>query len=63
MLLRSFNLAIKKFFLVIDINKDITNVIKKNYGFTNNQFLMLCWLKGLWTGVLVSLVIHHMISH
>ena len=63
MLLRSFNLAIKKFFLVIDINKDITNVIKKNYGFTNNQFLMLCWLKGLWTGFLLSLVIHHMISH
>ena len=60
---RSFKLAIKKILLFIDINKNMTSLLQKNYGFSHNQILFVCWFKGLWTGILISLVLHHMISH
>lgn len=48
---------------LIGFEKKAYNSIKKHFGLSNFQILVLCWLKGLWTGILICLVLHHFISH
>ena len=36
--------------------------IQKHYPFSKYQILIIIWLKGMWTGILISLVIHYIIS-
>ncbi len=47
----------------IRIEKRAALAIQSHFGLNNYQMLVLTWLKGLWTGVLLSLVLHYFISH
>ena len=53
----------RKSHTLIGFEKKAALAIKNHFGLTNFQMLVLSWLKGLWTGVLLSLVLHYFISH
>tara|TARA_B100000902_G_C26734183_1_gene632849 strand:+ start:268 stop:459 length:192 start_codon:yes stop_codon:yes gene_type:complete len=36
---------------------------KEHFKINDNKFLVLTWIKGLWTGILISLIIHQLFSH
>ena len=48
----------KQFFSIIDIDKRCVLALKKHFGLSNYQMLLLSWLKGLWTGILISIIFH-----
>ena len=58
-----FNLEKKRSYSLIDLNKRATLAIQNHFRLSNYQMLVLTWIKGLWTGILVSLVIHYFIGH
>ena len=37
--------------------------IQNHFRLSNYQMFILIWVKGLWTGILLSLIIHYFISH
>ncbi len=37
--------------------------INNHFRLSNYHVLVLMWIKGLWTGILISLVIHYFIKH
>ena len=39
------------------------SLIKKHYNINSNQIMILIWFKGLWTGLLISIVIHNILNH
>ena len=52
--------------LIIDKFKSISyanKAAKNHFGLSNYQMLVLSWLKGLWTGILISLIVHSIFSH
>ena len=50
-------------FSLLDIDKRAAVSIQNHFKLSNYQMLILSWVKGLWTGVLLSLVVHYFISH
>ena len=48
---------------LIGLDKKAALAIQNHFHLSNYQMLVLTWLKGLWTGVLLSLVLHYIISH
>ena len=48
---------------VFDIDKNAALAIQNHFGLSNYQILFLSWLKGLWTGILISLIAHYFIKH
>ncbi len=38
-------------------------IIRKQNDLSDSKIFFLIWVKGLWTGVLISLVLHNFISH
>ncbi len=38
-------------------------VIQNHFGLNKNQLMVLIWFKGIWTGILLSLVLHYFITH
>ena len=50
-------------FSLIGLDKRTALAIQNHFKLTNYQMLILSWLKGLWTGILISLVLHHFINH
>ncbi len=48
---------------LFDLDKRAALAIQNHFRLTNYQMLILIWVKGLWTGLLLSLVIHNIISH
>ena len=58
-----FNLKNNGSYSFIDLDKKVELVIQNHFRLSNYQMLVLCWLKGLWTGILLSLVLHYFISH
>ena len=52
----------KKFSLV-GIDKRTTLAIQNHFRLSNYQMLILSWFKGIWTGLLISLVLHYCIDH
>ena len=58
-----FNLKPIRSYSLIDLDKKATLAIQSHFRLTNSQMLLLIWMKGLWTGILLSLVIHHSINH
>tara|TARA_B100000579_G_scaffold51872_1_gene36094 strand:+ start:185 stop:373 length:189 start_codon:yes stop_codon:yes gene_type:complete len=48
---------------LIGFDKRAALAIQNHFRLSNYQMLVLSWLKGLWTGVLLSLVLHYFISH
>ena len=58
-----FNLKNKGQYSFIGLDKKIALEIQNHFRLSNYQMLVLCWFKGLWTGILLSLVLHYFISH
>ena len=50
-------------FTLINLDKRAASSIQNHFKLTNYQMLVLTWFKGLWTGILISLVLHYFISH
>ena len=63
MLINSVKTILKQFFSIIDIDKRCVLAIQSHFGLSDYQLLLLIWLKGLWTGILLSLIAHYFISH
>ena len=63
MIRKLFPLTKKKSFSLIGLDKRAALVIQNHFRLSNYQMLVLSWIKGVWTGILLSLVIHHFVSH
>ncbi len=63
MIRKLFNPETKKNYSVIGLDKKAALAIQNHFRLSNYQMLVLSWVKGLWTGILLSLVIHYLISH
>ena len=50
-------------FSLLGLEKIAALAIQNHFRLSNFQMLVLSWLKGLWTGILLSLVAHYFISH
>ncbi len=60
---RLFNLNRNGRDSLIGIDKRAALAIQNHFRLTNYQMLVLSWFKGLWTGILISLVAHYFIRH
>ena len=58
-----FNLNNKKEHSLVGFDKRAALAIQNHFRLSNYQMLLLCWFKGLWTGILLSLVLHYFITH
>ena len=58
-----FNIDKKPPFSLLGLEKRAALAIQNHFRLSNYQMLVLSWIKGLWTGILISLVIHYFISH
>ncbi len=47
----------------LGFDKKAALAIQNHFRLSNYQMLVLSWVKGLWTGILLSLVFHYFISH
>jgi hypothetical protein len=50
-------------FSLIGLEKKAAMAIQNHFRLSNYQMLVLSWIKGLWSGILLSLVIHYFVSH
>ena len=50
-------------FSLIEFDKKAAQAIQNHFKLSNYQMLVLSWFKGLWTGVLLSLVFHYILPH
>ena len=50
-------------FSLIELDKRTAVAIQNHFRLSNYQMLVLSWFKGIWTGILLSLVLHYFISH
>ena len=58
-----FNLDGKRPSSLLTLDKRAALAIQNHFRLSNYQMLVLSWLKGIWTGILLSLVVHYFISH
>ena len=58
-----FKIDKKPQFSLIGVEKRAALAIQNHFQLSNYQMLVLSWIKGLWTGILLSLVVHYFISH
>ena len=50
-------------FSLIDIDKRASTALQNHFGLSNYQMLVISWFKGVWTGILFSLILHYFIDH
>ncbi len=58
-----FSLNGKRPYSLMGLDKKAALAIQTHFRLSNYQMLVLTWIKGLWTGILFSLVLHYFISH
>ena len=58
-----FNLDHISNYSFLGFDKRAALAIQNHFHLTNYQMLVLCWIKGLWTGILLSLVIHYFLNN
>ena len=63
MIRKLFKIDTKRSFSLLQLDKRAAMAIQNHFRLSNYQMLVLIWLKGLWTGLLLSLVLHYFISH
>ena len=63
MMMKLFKLDKNKNFSLIDIDKKASLAIQNHFRLSNYQMLILSWIKGIWTGILLSLIFHLTIEH
>ena len=60
---RLFQLKGENSFSLIGLDKKADLAIQNHFQLSNYQMLILSWVKGIWTGILLSLVLHYFIKH
>ena len=60
---RLFQSKFQKELRLVETGKKTGLNIKNHFGITDLQILATTWFKGLWTGILISLIIHNCLSH
>lgn len=63
MIRKLFKIEHRSSFSLVGLDKRAALAIQNHFGLSNYQMLILSWIKGLWTGILLSLVFHYFISH
>ena len=63
MLRKLFKLDTNKPFSLVGLDKRAALAIQNHFQLSNYQMFIISWIKGLWTGILLSLVIHYFIRH
>ena len=63
MIRRLFKLDNNKPFSLLGLDKRAALAIQNHFRLSNYQMLIIIWIKGLWTGFLLSLAIHYFITH
>ena len=63
MIRRLFKLDTNKPFSLLGLDKRAALAIQNHFRLSNYQMFIISWIKGLWTGILLSLVIHYFIKH
>ena len=58
-----FNFMNNKTSSIVGLDKRAAMAIQNHFRLSNYQMFVLIWIKGLWTGILLSLVLHYFISH
>ena len=58
-----FNMNPKRKKSLISLDKRAALAIQNHFRLSNYQMLVLSWLKGLWTGLLISLILHYFVKH
>jgi len=58
-----FNVNSSKGNPLIGLDKKAAIAIQNHFRLSNYQMLLLSWIKGLWTGILLSLILHYLIAH
>ena len=48
---------------LLSFDKRAALAIQNHFRLSNYQMLILSWIKGLWTGLLLSLILHYFINH
>ena len=49
-------------FSLIDLDKKTANSMQIHFRLNNYQMLVIIWIKGVWTGLLISLIIHYFLT-
>ena len=57
------NFGRKVNFSLPGFDKRAALAIHNHFSKSNYQMIVISWFKGLWTGVLLSLVLHYFIKH
>ena len=63
MIRKLFRLKYNQKFSLIGLDKRAALSIQNHFRLSNYQMLVLTWVKGFWTGILISLVLHYCIAH
>ncbi len=63
MIRKLFNYETKRSYSLLGLDKRAASAIQNHFRLSNYQMLVLSWLKGIWTGILISLVFHYFITH
>ena len=63
MVRKLFNSESKGTNSLVGLDKRAALAIQNHFRLSNYQMLVLSWVKGIWTGILLSLVLHYFISH
>ncbi len=63
MIRKLFNSETNQSYSLIGLDKRAALAIQNHFRLSNYQMLVLSWVKGIWTGILLSLVLHNFISH
>ncbi len=58
-----FQLNKKGKFSFLELDKKAAMAIQNHFKLTNYQMLVLSWVKGVWTGILLSLILHYFFDH
>ena len=58
-----FNFMNNKTSSIVGLDKRAAMAIQNHFRLSNYQMFVLIWIKGVWTGILLSLVLHYFISH
>ena len=63
MIRKLFTVDNKRSYSLLELDKRAAMSIQNHFRLSNYQMLVLSWFKGLWTGILISLVVHYFVSH
>ncbi len=59
MVRKLFKLKGNNYLPFIGLDEKAAVAIQEHFQLSNYQMILLSWLKGFWTGILLSLVLHY----